>query len=173
MKSTRVAVYPALSVGDPPAVPQCDASGLAKCYPGSGADGPPTATPDTAIDIGIGTADAPGREALPAKQQQAAGPSVISFGADLLGQGIVLAGCGNGHGVGMSQYGANELAKEGWDYREILLYFYRGVELAQLPAIFLRPDSADEYCEDDATHGSDGAVSVEFYEPYKPRGGKQ
>lgn len=36
---------------------------------------------------------------------------------------------GNGHGVGMSQYGANAMANEGADYKEILLHYYTGAEL--------------------------------------------
>lgn len=36
---------------------------------------------------------------------------------------------GYGHGVGMSQYGANVLAKDGKDYREILAHYYPGTEL--------------------------------------------
>lgn len=36
---------------------------------------------------------------------------------------------GNGHGVGMSQYGANAMANEGADYREILLHYYTGAEI--------------------------------------------
>ena len=34
---------------------------------------------------------------------------------------------GYGHGVGMSQYGANEMAKNGKTYDEILLHYYTGV----------------------------------------------
>ena len=34
---------------------------------------------------------------------------------------------GYGHGVGMSQYGANQMAKEGAGYREILTHYYTGV----------------------------------------------
>jgi len=34
---------------------------------------------------------------------------------------------GYGHGVGMSQYGANQMAKNGADYREILTHYYTGV----------------------------------------------
>ena len=34
---------------------------------------------------------------------------------------------GYGHGVGMSQYGANQMAKEGADYQEILTHYYTGV----------------------------------------------
>jgi stage II sporulation protein D len=36
---------------------------------------------------------------------------------------------GYGHGVGMSQYGANALAKEGLGYEEILTWYYTGVEV--------------------------------------------
>ena len=36
---------------------------------------------------------------------------------------------GFGHGVGMSQYGANVLAEEGADYREILAHYYPGTRL--------------------------------------------
>ena len=34
---------------------------------------------------------------------------------------------GYGHGVGMSQYGANAMAAAGADYREILTHYYTGV----------------------------------------------
>ena len=36
---------------------------------------------------------------------------------------------GYGHGVGMSQYGANELAKKGYTYEKILLHYYTGTKL--------------------------------------------
>ena len=36
---------------------------------------------------------------------------------------------GYGHGVGMSQHGANVLAKEGKSYDEILKHYYKGVEI--------------------------------------------
>lgn len=39
---------------------------------------------------------------------------------------------GNGHGVGMSQYGANGMAKEGYDYQEILKYYYNDIEITSL-----------------------------------------
>ena len=42
---------------------------------------------------------------------------------------------GNGHGVGMSQYGANAMANDGADYEEILLHYYTGAELAELDSI--------------------------------------
>lgn len=39
---------------------------------------------------------------------------------------------GYGHGVGMSQVGANAMAKEGKNYEEILTHYYTGVTLAQM-----------------------------------------
>lgn len=36
---------------------------------------------------------------------------------------------GIGHGLGLSQYGANELAKQGKNCREILTYYYTGVSI--------------------------------------------
>lgn len=37
---------------------------------------------------------------------------------------------GYGHGVGLSQYGANEMAKSGKNAEEILKYYYSGVEIS-------------------------------------------
>ncbi|SDN12760.1 stage II sporulation protein D [Fictibacillus solisalsi] len=36
---------------------------------------------------------------------------------------------GFGHGVGMSQYGANGMAKDGKNYKEIVKYYYKGVAI--------------------------------------------
>ena len=38
-------------------------------------------------------------------------------------------GRGLGHGVGLCQWGASGLAKSGWNYKEILKFYYNGVEL--------------------------------------------
>lgn len=40
---------------------------------------------------------------------------------------ITMIGRGYGHGVGMSQYGAQGMAKAGKSYKEILGYYYRGI----------------------------------------------
>ncbi len=39
---------------------------------------------------------------------------------------------GSGHGVGMSQYGANCMANSGSGYKEILLHYYGGAEIADM-----------------------------------------
>ena len=38
----------------------------------------------------------------------------------------------NGHGVGMSQHGANNLAKQGYNAYQILQYFYNDVKFAKV-----------------------------------------
>ena len=42
---------------------------------------------------------------------------------------------GVGHGLGMSQYTANEMAKEGKSYKEILRFFYEGTEMKEVAEI--------------------------------------
>ncbi|HMN66978.1 MAG TPA: SpoIID/LytB domain-containing protein [Bdellovibrionales bacterium] len=45
-----------------------------------------------------------------------------------------IVGRGYGHGVGMSQWGAQLFARQGWNAQRILKYFYSGVEIADLGA---------------------------------------
>lgn len=45
------------------------------------------------------------------------------------GDTFVIQGGGFGHGIGMSQTGANEMAKCGKNYHEILTFFYQGVTI--------------------------------------------
>ena len=42
---------------------------------------------------------------------------------------ITMSTKGNGHGVGMSQYGANYLASTGMGYEDILKTYYTGVDV--------------------------------------------
>lgn len=51
------------------------------------------------------------------------------------GKTITLKGNGYGHGVGLSQDGAIEMSRRGYSYREILNYYYEGVELESLQMI--------------------------------------
>ena len=48
-------------------------------------------------------------------------------------QRITVITQGNGHRVGMSQYGAQAMAEDGSDYRRILAHYYPGTVLQQLP----------------------------------------
>lgn len=45
---------------------------------------------------------------------------------------VVITTKGYGHGVGLSQYGANELAKTGKEYNEILQYYYQKIDITQI-----------------------------------------
>jgi stage II sporulation protein D len=47
---------------------------------------------------------------------------------------LVIAGAGDGHGVGMSQDGALGYAEHGWSYQAILAHYYTGTALGQAPA---------------------------------------
>ncbi len=47
---------------------------------------------------------------------------------------LLIQGAGDGHGVGMSQYGALGYAEHGWSYQAILAHYYTGTTLGQAPA---------------------------------------
>ncbi|HHY75013.1 MAG TPA: stage II sporulation protein D [Bacillus bacterium] len=54
------------------------------------------------------------------------------------GNNIVIATKGYGHGVGMSQYGANGMATEGKSFKDIIAHYYQGTSIT----------SADPYLKD-------------------------
>lgn len=66
------------------------------------------------------------------------------------GGSVIFMGSGSGHGVGMSQWGAQAMAEKGIGYREILQNFYPGTQLGVLtradavglPAVSLALESA-------------------------------
>lgn len=53
------------------------------------------------------------------------------FSWEKRGDSIIIVTKGYGHGVGMSQYGANGMAKEGKKYADIVNHYYQGVSIAQ------------------------------------------
>ncbi|MDQ5987743.1 MAG: Cell division coordinator CpoB [Syntrophus sp. SKADARSKE-3] len=55
-----------------------------------------------------------------------------SFTATHQGREVSLEGKGYGHGVGMSQWGAYVMAREGHSFRDILQFYYQGVEITRL-----------------------------------------
>ena len=64
--------------------------------------------------------------------RRAVGYSVVpstQFEIETLGRDIVLAGKGSGHAVGLCQWGAKELAEQGYTYVTILRYYFPGTEL--------------------------------------------
>ena len=49
------------------------------------------------------------------------------FEWEVQGEQLVFFVTGFGHGVGLSQYGANQMAKDGADYQTILTHYYTGI----------------------------------------------
>ena len=63
------------------------------------------------------------------------GYSVIkstSFDVRISGENAIFSGRGYGHGVGLCQWGAKKRAEDGFNYREILSYYYPGTTLKKL-----------------------------------------
>lgn len=64
------------------------------------------------------------------------GPNLIrstNFNAQAVNGDIVFEGFGWGHGVGMCQWGAYFMAKQGYDYKQILQFYYSGSVLGNIP----------------------------------------
>ena len=55
-----------------------------------------------------------------------------NFSVSYKGNDIIFSCRGYGHGVGMSQWGANVMAKEGSKYDEILKHYYNGVDIEKI-----------------------------------------
>ncbi len=53
----------------------------------------------------------------------------VKPGMNLSGNSLMMTGTGYGHRIGMSQDGAIEMAKQGFDFEEILKFYYSGVEI--------------------------------------------
>lgn len=54
------------------------------------------------------------------------------FTIEVTTEGYTFHTVGYGHGVGMSQYGANGMALNGYSYDQILKYYYQGIEICNL-----------------------------------------
>ena len=61
--------------------------------------------------------------------RKALGLRSTDFTFEISNEGITFYTKGYGHGVGLSQFGANELAKEGKTYQEILTHYYTGTSI--------------------------------------------
>ncbi|WP_338083491.1 stage II sporulation protein D [Fictibacillus nanhaiensis] len=57
------------------------------------------------------------------------------FQMEKKGKQIIITTKGYGHGVGMSQYGANGMAMEGKSYEQIVSYYYKGIEITDYKPI--------------------------------------
>ena len=56
------------------------------------------------------------------------------FDARSEGELVRFLGSGSGHGVGLCQWGASELARRGRSYRQILAHYYPGTNLRRVTA---------------------------------------
>ncbi len=52
--------------------------------------------------------------------------------ADIITDDFVVNGRGWGHGLGMSQFGAEQMAAQGFDFREILQFYYKNTEIVDM-----------------------------------------
>lgn len=66
-------------------------------------------------------------------------PSACFYLEPMEGQTKVISN-GIGHGLGMSQYTANRMAKEGKSYEEILNYFYEGTQIQEVAEILVKTE---------------------------------
>jgi stage II sporulation protein D len=67
--------------------------------------------------------------------RKAIGYSIIkstNFDVKTSGDELLFSGAGYGHGVGLCQWGAKQRAEDGFDYREILSYYYPGTRLKKI-----------------------------------------
>lgn len=55
--------------------------------------------------------------------------SILGSGVTQSGSSYIVSGSGWGHNVGMSQYGANAMAKLGYTYEDIIKFYYTGVSI--------------------------------------------
>ena len=58
-----------------------------------------------------------------------------NFSFSIEGEQITFSVTGYGHGVGMSQTGADAMAKAGANYEEIIKHFYTDVEITELKSL--------------------------------------
>ena len=78
---------------------------------------------------GVGTMQIGGVEFSGTQLRKLFGLNSTSFTVSVSQEGFTFDVRGFGHRVGMSQYGADNMAKQGFDYRSILLYYYQGVKI--------------------------------------------
>ena len=73
-----------------------------------------------------------GKEVTGAEAREAFALGSAAFEIKCTETGVTFTVRGCGHGVGMSQYGADYMARQGSSYDEILKHYYKGVEIEAL-----------------------------------------
>ena len=60
-----------------------------------------------------------------------------NFTINFEGDNVVIDCKGYGHGVGMSQWGANAMAKNGNNYKEIIKHYFQGSDVININDVYL------------------------------------
>lgn len=81
---------------------------------------------------GVDTIELGGAEFTGRQVRSLFGLRSTNFTVDVTATCVRFLTLGYGHNVGMSQYGANAMAKAGGDCDEILTWYYKGTELTQI-----------------------------------------
>ncbi|THE10953.1 stage II sporulation protein D [Bacillus timonensis] len=77
----------------------------------------------------VATVEIGGKSFTGREVRETLGLRSTDFTLERKGNQVVIKTKGYGHGVGMSQYGADGMAKEGKNYKEIVAHYYQGVEI--------------------------------------------
>lgn len=80
----------------------------------------------------VGTVQVGGKELKGPDVRDALGLNSSDFSWQRKGNEILITTKGFGHGVGMSQYGANFMAQEGKTYKDIVTYYYKDIEISTI-----------------------------------------
>ncbi len=81
---------------------------------------------------GVKSIEIGGKEVKGTQIRSTFGLNSSDFEIDIKEDTVIFKVTGYGHGVGMSQYGANYCAKQGMNYKEILQKYYSGITFARL-----------------------------------------
>ena len=69
--------------------------------------------------------------------RQMFGLNSANFTLKFDGNNVIIDCKGYGHGVGMSQWGANAMAKNGSGYREIIEHYFQGSDVINVNNVYL------------------------------------
>ncbi len=82
----------------------------------------------------IGEIEIGGKRMTGKKVRELLGLKSSDFSWYKKGDQVIITTKGYGHGVGMSQYGANGMAESGKSYKDIIAYYYKDVKISEATA---------------------------------------
>ena len=89
-----------------------------------------TTNADTVVSVNVGSMTISGQEF-----RNVLGLRSSAFEVSYNGDTFDITTKGYGHDVGMSQYGANQLALQGYSYVDILKHYYNGVDIVDVSTL--------------------------------------